>query len=119
MNGWCPPGIQDGNSRWRQLVLVWRPLALCALLWSPCQGNGLVTIHSERLHREVPVALHVPAADILVPWIKAHPGSRMLLVLFLPGAFDGPEEFLKEGLEAFLSDQEAKGTIPPRASGWL
>ncbi len=101
-------------------MLAWRPLALCAiLLCSPCHGNGLETIRSARLNRDVPVALHVPSADILAPWIKAHPGSRMRLVLFLPGAFDGPEEFLKEGLEAFLSDQEAKGTIPPRASGWL
>lgn len=93
---------------------AWRPYLFCAaLLCGPGQGIGLETIRSASLNRDVPVLLHVPSATVLARWTKAHPGTRMRLVLFLPGAFDGPEDFTKEGLDAFLADQEAKGSLPP------
>ena len=93
---------------------VWRPIALCLmLLGAPGRGTGLETIHSELLKRDVPIALHVPSTAVLARWTSAHPDSRLRLVLFLPGAFDGPKDFITEGLEAFLCDQEAAGNLPP------
>lgn len=77
------------------------------------KGAALENFRSERLHRSVPIALHVPTGAVVARWTSAHPGSPMPLVLFLPGAFDGPKDFLREGLEAFLSDQEAQGNLPP------
>jgi enterochelin esterase-like enzyme len=93
---------------------VWRAVALCMfLLGGPCGGIGLENLHSALLHRDVPLAVHVPAAAVLARWTSTHPVARMRLVLFLPGAYDGPEVFIQEGLEAFLSDEEAKGNLPP------
>ena len=95
-------------------MLGWRALAFCvACLCSPAPGAGLETIHSDGLKRDVPVAVHVPAAAAVAQWTALHPTTRMKLVLFLPGAFDGPGDFIKEGLEAFLCDQETKGMLPP------
>ena len=95
-------------------MLAWRALAFyVACLCSPAPGAGLETIHSDCLKRDVPVAVHVPAAAAAAHWTALHPTARMKLVLFLPGAFDGPDDFIKEGLEAFLSDQETKGLLPP------
>jgi S-formylglutathione hydrolase FrmB len=95
-------------------MFAWRALVLCvACVCNLARGAGMETIHSERLNRDVPVALHVPAAAVVARWKSTHPGSTLRLVLFLPGAFDGPKDFLKEGLETFLSDQEARGNFPP------
>ena len=91
-----------------------RSVALCViLLCGSCHGMGLETIHSELLGRDVLIALHVPSGAALARWTSAHPASRPRLVLFLPGAFDGPKIFFKEGLEALLCHQEAAGTLPP------
>lgn len=87
-------------------------LAFSLALALPGLGRAPETIHSERLHRDVPVALHVPAPAVVQRWTAAHPGP-MTLVLFLPGAYDGPRDFLREGLDAFLSEQEAQGWLPP------
>jgi len=95
-------------------VHAWLTLALClAWLGGFCHGAGLETIHSQLLNRDVPIAVHMPDGADVTRWTSAHPGSPLRLVLFLPGAFDGPEDFDKEGLEAFLSAQEANGTLPP------
>ena len=95
---------------------AWRVVTLCVVLIghaSPGQGATLETFRSERLQRGVPIALHVPTDAVVTRWTSAHPGSPMQLVLFLPGAFDGPKDFIRVGLEAFLSEQEAKGMVPP------
>lgn len=84
-----------------------------AILCSQVSGAGLESFHSQLLDRNVPIALHVPAASAVVRWRAAHPGTPLRLVLFLPGVFDGPEDFLKEGLADFLSDQETRGNLPP------
>lgn len=95
---------------------AWRFLALWITLLAaafPARAATLERIPSVRLKREVPVALHVPTAEVTARWTTAHPNQPMQLVLFLPGAWDGPEDFLREGLDAFLADQEAKGELPP------
>jgi enterochelin esterase-like enzyme len=95
-------------------VQIGRVLACAAaILCGPVSGSGLDTIHSRILDRDVPVATHVPSASVLARWRSTHPAAPMRLVLFLPGAFDGPKDFIQEGLEAYLSDQEAKGRLPP------
>jgi enterochelin esterase-like enzyme len=93
-------------------VKRWWLLVIGLALALPCLGRALETIHSERLHRDVPVALHVPAPAVVRQW-TAHHSAPMTLVLFLPGAYDGPEDFQREDLEAFLADQEARGELPP------
>jgi S-formylglutathione hydrolase FrmB len=86
---------------------------LMALLGGPLPGAGLESIHSRLLERQVPIAVHVPAAEVLARWRAAHPDEPLQLVLFLPGAFDGPKDFLKTGLETHLTEQEAAGHLPP------
>jgi S-formylglutathione hydrolase FrmB len=76
-------------------------------------GAGLESIHSELLKREVVIAVHVPSPAAVARWTSAHPQSPLRLVLFLPGAFDGPKDFHKQGLDAHLSEQEAAGRLPP------
>lgn len=72
---------------------------------------------SRLLKREVPIAVHAPDAAPLAAWRAAHPGWRPRLVLFLPGAWDGPEDLLKQGLYADLAKREAAGELPP--SYWV
>ena len=91
-------------------LLLWITTLAAAL---PGWGAALERIPSARLKREVPVALHVPRPEVMARWRAAHPEEPMQLVLFLPGAWDGPEDFLSQGLEAFLTEQEAKGALPP------
>lgn len=92
----------------------WRLLAFCAAFtWGLGQAAGLETIHSALLKRDVKIALHVPSAVVADRWKAAHPGSHLRLVLFLPGAYDGPEDFSRYGIAGFLADQEAKGMLPP------
>jgi S-formylglutathione hydrolase FrmB len=93
---------------------IWRTLAVClAVFCSPGGAAELEHIRSERLHREVAIALHVPTVTVVDRWTSAHPGSHLRLVLFLPGAYDGPKDFIKVGLDAFLAKQEAHGILPP------
>ena len=94
------------------LRVLWLLIALVAT-WFPGRAAALERIPSTRLKREIPVALHVPKEAVIQRWTAAHPGQPMQLVLFLPGAWDGPEDFLREGLAAFLADREAKGELPP------
>lgn len=86
---------------------------VAAILCGPVSGAGLETIHSRLLGRDVPIATHVPSPVVVARWQSAHPAVPLRLVLFLPGAFDGPKDFIKQGLEAHLSDQEAKSSLPP------
>ncbi|MBK7293515.1 MAG: hypothetical protein IPI84_06995 [Holophagaceae bacterium] len=97
------------------MMRLFRMLALgiwVLLTGSSCRA-ATSNVRSERLKRDVPIALHVPAKALVDRWKAAHPGQPMQLVLFLPGAWDGPKDFLREGLEVFLADQEAKGELPP------
>ena len=93
---------------------AWRVLVFC-LACLGCHGQGATKeiLHSRWLKRDVPIVVHAPAAACVARWSSAHPGSPLRLVLFLPGAFDGPEAFSREGLGAFLSEEEAKGNLPP------
>ncbi len=91
----------------------WAVAFLVALLWGPLPGAGLESIRSRLLDRDVPITVHVPAAEAVTRWRSAHPGQPLRLVLFLPGAFDGPRDFIRQGLDAHLSEQEAAGHLPP------
>jgi len=91
----------------------WRILVLAIVLALPGGASALERVHSERLKRDIAVAVHVPSPAAVTRWTSAHPGASMQLVLFLPGAWDGPKDFLREGIEAFLTDREANGELPP------
>jgi enterochelin esterase-like enzyme len=93
---------------------AWRTLALgAALLGSPGLAAITESFHSDLLKREVRLVLHEPSAAVQTRWRSAHTDSPMRLVLFLPGAYDGPEDFVREGLDTFLADQEDAGALPP------
>lgn len=68
---------------------------------------------SRLLDRDVPIALHLPDPALLRPWRAAHGGARARLVLFLPGAWDGPKDLLRTGLYADLAKREGSGEIAP------
>lgn len=87
--------------------------AITTILFATNSFDGYVTIRSVLLQRTVRLVVHVPTAAVQGGWRSTHPESPMQLVLFLPGAWDGPEDFLREGLETFLTDQESKGELPP------
>lgn len=93
-----------------RVLALWIALLAMGL---PGHAAALERVPSACLKREVPVVLHVPTAEVTARWVLSHPGTPMQIVLFLPGAWDGPEDFLSQGLEAFLSEQEAKGALPP------
>ncbi len=59
------------------------------------------------------LAIHVPSDAALQRWQAAHPDWRPRLVLFLPGAYDGPKDLLKQGIYADLAAREDAGAIPP------
>jgi hypothetical protein len=77
------------------------------------KGGSLERIPSRLLARDVPIALHVPSAASLAAWKGTHPGQRARLVLFLPGAWDGPEELLDQGIAADLARREDSGELAP------
>ncbi|HJV89164.1 MAG TPA: alpha/beta hydrolase-fold protein [Holophagaceae bacterium] len=82
----------------------------CSSLWGQVP---LERFPSRLLARDVPIAIHQPAAATVAAWQKAHPGDRLRLVLFLPGYFDGPADLHKRGIFAELDRREAEGTLAP------
>lgn len=59
------------------------------------------------------IAVHVPSDAALTRWKAAHPDWKPRLVLFLPGAYDGPEDLLKRGVYADLAAREDAGELAP------
>jgi hypothetical protein len=76
------------------------------------QADRLERFRSALLDRSVEIALHVPAAAALQSFRATHPAEAPALVLFLPGAWDGPGDLLAKGLFAELSRREAAGARP-------
>ena len=68
---------------------------------------------SHYLKRKVAISLHVPAADVLAAWKAANPKVRGRIVLFLPGAFDGPKDLIRYGIYSHVADLESAHLIPP------
>lgn len=77
------------------------------------QGASLESLPSKLLDRKVELALHVPSEAALQRWQAAHPGWKPRLVLFLPGAYDGPKDLIKQGIYADLAAREDAAAIPP------
>ena len=77
------------------------------------QGGTLEKVHSRLLDRTVEVALHVPSETSLAKWKATHPGWHPRLVLFLTGAYDGPDDLIKRGVFQHLAAQEEAGLLPP------
>ena len=94
------------------LAIVSSLFSLAAMA-APGQGGSLETFQSKLLNRKVELAVHAPDAEVLARWRAAHPGFKPRLVLFLNGAYDTPEDLLKQGLYGDLSRQEASGEAPP------
>lgn len=80
---------------------------------APGQGGSLEKFPSRLLDRKVEIAVHVPSEAALVRWQAAHPHWSPRLVLFLPGAYDGPEDLLKRGVYSDLAAREASGELAP------
>ncbi len=57
--------------------------------------------------------MHVPSGAALARWEAAHPQWKPRLVLFLPGAYDGPGDLLKRGVYEDLSAREESGELAP------
>lgn len=77
------------------------------------QGGRLESFPSKLLDRKVEIAVHVPSDAALKRWQAAHPGWKPRLVLFLPGAYDGPKDLIQQGIYADLARREEAGTLPP------
>lgn len=80
---------------------------------SAVAADGIEPFTSTLLGRRVPIALHVPSAATLQAYRARHPGTRLRLVLFLPGAFDGPGDLLRRGVFAELARREEAGGLAP------
>lgn len=84
-----------------------------------CFGNSgnpdftLEVFHSRQLKRDVDISLHVPAPEVLAAWKASHPNGRGRLILFLPGAFDGPRDLVRYGVYAHVARLEASQEIAP------
>lgn len=68
---------------------------------------------SQQLKRKVPISLHIPTGEVLVKWKAADPRAHGHLVLFLPGAFDGPQDLIQQGVYAQVAEDEAAGRAAP------
>lgn len=77
------------------------------------QGGSLEKFPSKLLDRKVEIAVHVPSDTALARWKATHPDWKPRLVLFLPGAYDGPEDLLRKGIYADLAAREASGGLAP------
>lgn len=77
------------------------------------KGGALEKFPSHLLDRTVPISVHVPEAAAVEAWKAGHPGARLRLVLFLPGAWDTPEDLVSQGIYADLAHREATGELPP------
>lgn len=76
-------------------------------------GGYMEEFPSHYLKRKVPISLHVPAPEVMARWRGATPGGHARLVLFLPGAYDGPKDLIRYGVYAHVAREEAAGRIPP------
>ena len=93
-------------------------LAATAAFGQGGRGSDAVEAFPSRLlDRTVKVAVHVPDPAAVARWQASHPGWMPRLVLFLPGAYDGPKDLLKQGIYADLRAREDAGTLAP--SLWL
>ncbi|HET6330838.1 MAG TPA: alpha/beta hydrolase-fold protein [Holophagaceae bacterium] len=77
------------------------------------QGGSLEKFPSKLLDRKVRIAVHVPSDAALARWKTAHPDWHPRLVLFLPGAYDGPKDLLKRGVYGDLAAREESGELAP------
>ncbi|HJW08080.1 MAG TPA: alpha/beta hydrolase-fold protein [Holophagaceae bacterium] len=77
------------------------------------KGGTMERFPSRLLRRDVPISVHIPDPAALQAWSSAQPGRRARIVLFLPGAWDGPADLLRTGLYADLAKREAEGRIAP------
>lgn len=93
--------------------MAWAFLLSFACLAADRKGGTLREVPSRLLGRSVTIALHVPDPAAVAAWQSRHPGARLSLVLFLPGAYDGPEDLLDRGLAEDLARREAEGSLPP------
>ena len=68
---------------------------------------------SQQLRRKVPISLHIPAPEVLAEWKAAHPNVRGRLILFLPGAYDGPKDLIHQGIYSHVAQMESRRLIAP------
>ena len=74
---------------------------------------GMEDFPSHYLKRKVPISLHVPASDVLAAWKAANPNVRGRLILFLPGAYDGPKDLIRYGIYTHVAQSESAHLIAP------
>jgi hypothetical protein len=96
----------------------WMRMGLAFLLSLAClagdrKGGRLREIPSKLLGRTVVVALHIPDPAVVSSWQARHPGARLSLVLFLPGAYDTAVDLLDQGIYEDLALRESQGSLQP------
>jgi hypothetical protein len=102
--------------------MVWVRMVVACFLSLAClaadrKGGVLVRFPSRLLRREVQLAVHAPSPAVLKAWADRHGPGGFGLVLFLPGAYDGPGDLFSEGIFEDLDRREASGELKP--SLWI
>ncbi len=77
------------------------------------RGGIMEDFPSQHLNRKVPISLHIPSQDVMTRWKAANPNVQGRLVLFLPGAYDGPKDPIRYGIYAYLAEEETSGHMAP------
>lgn len=92
---------------------------LCTVFSFACFGSAgnpdywMEEFPSHLLKRKVPISLHVPSSNVLATWKAAHPNVRGRLILFLPGAYDGPSDPIRHGIYAHVARSESTHQVAP------
>jgi len=68
---------------------------------------------SHYLKRNVPISFHVPTHRALSAWQAVNPNVRGRLILFLPGAYDGPRDLIRYGIYTHVAQLESAGLMAP------
>lgn len=98
--------------------MVWWRMAVAFLLSLAClaadrKGGQRRDFPSTLLKRRVPIAVHLPSAAAQRAWLERHGPGPFQIVLFLPGAYDGPEDLFRQGIFEDLARREDAGALRP------
>lgn len=95
------------------MAVLWIVWPILGRAGDGADGFIRTALPSRLLGKTISLALHQPSPEVMTRWRTRHPQDRLRLVLFLPGAYDGPEDFRSSGLEAELRKLEASGATAP------
>ncbi len=93
--------------------VLWLCISFACFAAAGNSESSLEDFPSHYLKRKVPISLHVPTREVLSVWKAANPNVHGRLILFLPGAFDGPKDLIRYGIYTHVAQLEAEHQIPP------